>query len=60
MLAARGRPGAGARRRSTPLVGRGPELALLEEHLERVLRERSARLVTVLGAPGVGKSRLGG
>jgi class 3 adenylate cyclase len=40
------------------LVGRGAELALLRGALERARRERSAQLVTVVGVPGIGKSRL--
>jgi class 3 adenylate cyclase/tetratricopeptide (TPR) repeat protein len=43
---------------STPLVGRGHELALLEDLFRRVLREREPQLVTLTGEPGVGKSRL--
>jgi tetratricopeptide (TPR) repeat protein len=42
----------------TPLVGRDHELALLEHAFEAVVAERSCRLVTVFGEPGVGKSRL--
>ena len=40
------------------LVGRRRELDLLEGALERVLEERSCQLVTLVGVPGVGKSRL--
>ncbi|HJS27211.1 MAG TPA: adenylate/guanylate cyclase domain-containing protein [Actinomycetota bacterium] len=43
---------------STPLVGRGNELALLGDLFRRVLVERSPQLVTLSGEPGVGKSRL--
>ncbi len=43
---------------STPFVGRGRELDLLSATWERVELERRPHLVTVLGAPGVGKSRL--
>ena len=39
-------------------VGRDSELALLVETFSRALREPSAQLVTVIGEPGVGKSRL--
>ena len=42
----------------TALVGREAELARLETHLEEVLRTHEARLVTVLGTDGMGKSRL--
>jgi class 3 adenylate cyclase len=53
-------PGAApfARRLDAPLVGRGAELARLREELRRAERERSCRIVTLLGAAGVGKSRL--
>ena len=43
---------------STPFVGRKREVDLLEATWERVERERRPHLITVLGAPGVGKSRL--
>src|SRR5438094_776418 len=53
-------PGAAglARRLDTPLVGRSSELRLLEDAFARVARERRPHLFTVLGPPGVGKSRL--
>jgi class 3 adenylate cyclase/tetratricopeptide (TPR) repeat protein len=41
-----------------PLVGREQELTLLQETLTRVTRERSPQLVTLVGVPGIGKSRL--
>ncbi|MFL5956020.1 MAG: adenylate/guanylate cyclase domain-containing protein [Solirubrobacterales bacterium] len=41
-----------------PLVGRSDELALLESIYGRVERERRPHLVTLVGAAGVGKSRL--
>jgi class 3 adenylate cyclase len=41
-----------------PLVGRGQELARLHELFDRVERDGKPHLVTVLGEPGVGKSRL--
>jgi class 3 adenylate cyclase/tetratricopeptide (TPR) repeat protein len=40
------------------LVGRAREVALLEDALARTLAERSAQLVTLVGVPGIGKSRL--
>ena len=40
------------------LVGRGPELGRLRRMFEEVLAGRVCRLVTVMGSPGVGKSRL--
>jgi class 3 adenylate cyclase len=43
---------------STPFVGRGREVGLLDATWERVERERRPHLITVLGSPGVGKSRL--
>jgi class 3 adenylate cyclase/tetratricopeptide (TPR) repeat protein len=59
VVAARSRVGVDARpRTSTPLVGRDGELAALDAHLAAVMAERSPRLVTVVGGPGVGKSRL--
>lgn len=47
-----------ARRLDAPMVGRRHELALLRWAFERVAREGSCHLVTVLGPAGVGKSRL--
>ena len=43
---------------STPFIGRVDELEMLRLTLARALRERSIQLVTVLGEPGVGKTRL--
>jgi len=45
-------------RPETPLVGRREELARLGQAFERATQERSAQLVTVIGPPGIGKSRL--
>jgi tetratricopeptide (TPR) repeat protein len=45
-------------RRSAQLHGRSEEIGLLEQSFQRSVRERSCHLFTVLGAPGVGKSRL--
>ena len=42
----------------TALVGRDRELGVLRDALARVLSERSAQLVTLVGVPGIGKSRL--
>jgi class 3 adenylate cyclase/tetratricopeptide (TPR) repeat protein len=47
-----------ARPRAIPFVGREHELAALEAAFGRAATERSCRLVTVLGEPGIGKSRL--
>jgi class 3 adenylate cyclase len=43
---------------STPFVGRTREIDLLDATWERVELERRPHLITVLGPPGVGKSRL--
>jgi predicted ATPase/class 3 adenylate cyclase len=51
-------PAATARPRQAPLVGREAELAALVAEFERASAEHSARLVTVLGSAGLGKSRL--
>jgi predicted ATPase len=42
-----------------PLVGREEELIRLRQAHERSVQDSSPGLVTVLGAPGVGKTRLG-
>ena len=41
-----------------PLVGRARELSVLVGALERARSEREPQLVTVVGVPGIGKSRL--
>lgn len=46
------------RRSEAPLVGRRDELTRLRQALERSSLERTAQLLTVLGPPGIGKSRL--
>lgn len=43
----------------TPLVGRASELELLHLLLSRTVREEQPNLATVVGPPGIGKSRLG-
>ena len=40
------------------LVGRTDELQLLRDAVSRAERERSPQLVTLVGSPGIGKSRL--
>jgi class 3 adenylate cyclase/tetratricopeptide (TPR) repeat protein len=40
------------------LVGRERELAILRDAFERALHERVPQLVTLVGVPGIGKSRL--
>src|SRR5436190_630106 len=46
------------RARGTPLVGRDRELSLLRSVWERATAETRPHLVTVIGPPGIGKSRL--
>ena len=46
------------RRIDAPFVGRGDELARLTAAFEMVVRTHAARRFTLLGAPGIGKSRL--
>ncbi len=43
---------------SAPMIGRDEEFGLLRGLLQRVLRERRPHLVTIVGTPGVGKTRL--
>ncbi len=60
-VAARGRTGMDAGQRpGTLFVGRDHELELFHRLYDRVLREHAAQLVTIIGEPGVGKSRLVG
>ncbi len=47
-----------AGRTRTPLLGRERELEFLRSILGRVRQEHSAQLVTLVGVPGIGKSRL--
>ena len=44
--------------REAPFLGRADELAELEHSFRRVLRRGQACQVTILGTPGIGKSRL--
>ncbi len=46
------------RAHGSTLVGRGREVAVLDGALARTLGERSPQLVTLVGVPGIGKSRL--
>ncbi len=46
------------RRLDSPMVGRERERAVLRQAFDRAREERSCHLFTVLGAAGVGKSRL--
>jgi class 3 adenylate cyclase/tetratricopeptide (TPR) repeat protein len=57
-VAARSRVTSEAVSASSPLVGRERELAVLSELLVRVRDESSPQLVTLVGVPGIGKSRL--
>ncbi len=57
-LQAHSRFGVDISRHATPYVGRRRELELLVSTLARVREERSTQLVTVVGVPGIGKSRL--
>ena len=55
LLAARAAP---ERRHDSLFVGREHELGLLSEAWERAVAEQRCELVTVVGDPGIGKSRL--
>ena len=58
-IAARSRFGEDVEQRlRTGLVGRERELARLADALERARRELAPQLVTLVGVPGIGKSRL--
>jgi class 3 adenylate cyclase len=50
--------GEARRRHEAPMVGRETELKRLHDAFEQAIRDRSCQLFTVLGAAGVGKSRL--
>jgi class 3 adenylate cyclase/tetratricopeptide (TPR) repeat protein len=56
--AARARFGSDIGRHKTPLVGRELERPMLIGTFERAAQQRSVQLVTIVGEPGVGKSRL--
>jgi tetratricopeptide (TPR) repeat protein len=51
-------PGVGLARHSSPFVGREHELVALKERLDWAASQRSPQLVTILGVPGIGKTRL--
>jgi class 3 adenylate cyclase len=57
-VGARARVGAGVVGAASALVGRKRELSLLVQTLARVREERAPQLVTLVGVPGIGKSRL--
>ena len=58
VVQARSRFGVDLARPSGPLVGRKREVELLAAAFERACDERTAQLVTLVGVPGIGKSRL--
>jgi class 3 adenylate cyclase/tetratricopeptide (TPR) repeat protein len=47
-----------ARFHTTPLVGRVHEVSVVSQTLQRALHEHAPQLLTIMGAPGIGKSRL--
>src|SRR6476659_8045302 len=55
---ARSRFGVDVRSSGAPLVGREQEVNLLRNSLQRARQEQSSQLVTLVGVPGIGKSRL--
>ncbi len=55
---ARSRFGVDVGQEGAPLVGRRRELDFLTDALTRAREERSPQLVTLVGVPGIGKSRL--
>jgi class 3 adenylate cyclase/tetratricopeptide (TPR) repeat protein len=56
--AARSRFGVDVAQEGAPLVGRQRELDFLTDALTRAREERAPQLVTLVGVPGIGKSRL--
>src|SRR5437763_985643 len=58
-VAARSRFGSDVEQKlRTPLVGRARERSMLADAFQRARTEQSAQLVTLVGVPGIGKSRL--
>jgi class 3 adenylate cyclase len=51
-------PGTPSGRPDPPFVGRTRELAALQAALHRMITQETCQLVTVVGDPGIGKSRL--
>jgi len=47
-----------ARRMDSPMIGRDREAAQLRQAFDRAINDRACQMFTVLGPPGVGKSRL--
>ena len=58
VVQARSRLGVDVLQSEVPLVGREPELGLLRGTLDRVREHREPQLVSLVGVPGIGKSRL--
>jgi hypothetical protein len=58
LLAVRPETAGRARRLDAPFVGRAPELQLFRWAYERAVGEAALHLLTVLGGPGVGKTRM--
>ena len=58
VVEARSRLGVDTVAEGAPLVGRDRELAVLRDTLDRVREDESPQLVTLVGVPGMGKSRL--
>ena len=56
----RSRLGMDVERATLPLVGRTRELGVIVDAFERARSEREPQLVTLVGVPGIGKSRLVG
>jgi class 3 adenylate cyclase/tetratricopeptide (TPR) repeat protein len=54
----RSRLGMDVERATLPLVGRRRELAVIVDAFERARSEREPQLATLVGVPGIGKSRL--
>jgi len=50
--------GEGRERVTSPLVGRDPEMELLRLQFRRTVAQSNPNLITIVGPPGIGKSRL--
>ena len=48
----------GRERATAPLVGRDPEMELLRLQFRRTVAQSNPNLITIVGPPGIGKSRL--
>src|SRR5206468_997500 len=58
VVQARSRLGVDVLQSASPLVGREREFDVLRGALDRVRAQREPQLVTLIGVPGIGKSRL--